>query len=57
MMEIYLFSIIGLIILFLIITYAVRYGIDTSKQVKSLRAELKDLKRQIKDLEKIIRDK
>ncbi|MGX9134162.1 hypothetical protein ACWV26_07255 [Rummeliibacillus sp. JY-2-4R] len=55
-MEIYLFSIIGLIILFLIITYAVRYGIDTSKQVKSLRSDLKEIKKQIKDFEKI-RDK
>ena len=53
MMEIYLFSIICLIILFLIITYAVRYGIDTSKQVKSLRTELKEIKKQIKDLENI----
>ena len=53
MIEIYLMSIIGLIILFLIITYAVRFGIDTSKQVKYLRAELKEIKRQIKDLEKI----
>ncbi len=52
-MEIYLLSVIGLIILFLTITYAVRYGIDTSKQVKSLRAELKEIKRQMETLEKI----
>ena len=52
-MEIYLISLIGLIILFFIITYAVRYGIDTSKQVKSLKSDLKEIKKQIKELEKI----
>ncbi|SOC40269.1 hypothetical protein [Ureibacillus acetophenoni] len=51
-MDIYLLYFIGLIILFLTITYAVRYGIDTSKQVKSLRIELKEIKRKIEDLEK-----
>ncbi|SOC27533.1 uncharacterized protein DUF1049 [Ureibacillus xyleni] len=51
-MEIFLFGIIGFIILFLTITYAVRYGIDTSRQVKSLKSELKEIKKQIKELEK-----
>jgi len=51
-MEIYLLGFVGLAILFLTITYAVRYGIDTSKQVRSLKAELKQINRQIKDLDK-----
>lgn len=51
MVEIYLSYFIGLILLFLIITYAVRYGIDTSKQIKSLRSDIKDLKKHINDLE------
>lgn len=51
-MEIYLLGFVGLAILFLTITYAVRYGIDPSKQVRSLKAELKQINRQIKDLEK-----
>lgn len=48
-MDIIGLSIIGLIILFLIIIYAVKYGIDSSKQIKSLRAELRERKRLIKD--------
>ncbi|MBS4176999.1 hypothetical protein [Lederbergia citrea] len=51
-MEIYFYGFFGLILLFLIITYAVRLGIDTSKQVQNLRSELKEMKKQIKDLEK-----
>ncbi len=52
-MEIYLFGFLGLVVLFFTITYAVRFGIDTSQQVKSLKAELRAIKRQIKDLEKL----
>lgn len=52
-MEKYLLGIAGLVILFLTITYAVRYGIDSSYQIKSLKAELKAIKKQIKELEKV----
>ncbi|MGG0658646.1 hypothetical protein [Rummeliibacillus pycnus] len=50
-MEIFFYGFVGLIALFLIITYAVRFGIDSSKQVKALRSELKEIKKQMKDLD------
>lgn len=39
-METYFLGFVGLIVLFLIITYAFLYGIDSSKQVKALSSEL-----------------
>lgn len=50
-MEFYLFGFIGLVLLFIIVIYGVQMGIDSSKQVKALKAELKDIKRHIKELE------
>ena len=50
-MELVLLSLAGLGVLYLIISYGVRNGIDTSKQVKSLRRELYEIKKQLKDLE------
>lgn len=48
---IYIFyGIVGLAVFFLLIQYAVTNGIDQSKEVNALRAELKEIKNQLKDL-------
>ncbi|MBD8025978.1 DUF5320 domain-containing protein [Ureibacillus sp. Re31] len=50
-MEMYIMTFFGLVLLFLIVTYGVQMGIDSSKQVKALKMELKNIKKQIKELE------
>ena len=43
------YGLIGLVGLFLLIAYAVSYGIDNSKQVKALSTELRELRKQLKE--------
>lgn len=50
-MEIYLYGTIAFVVLFFVITYAVRLGIDTSKQMRALRSELKEIKKKIDRME------
>ncbi|MCM3389382.1 hypothetical protein [Ureibacillus chungkukjangi] len=50
-MDLVLLSLAGLGVLYLIISFAVRFGIDSSKQVRSLRKELHEIKKQLKDIE------
>ncbi|CAH2715904.1 hypothetical protein BACCIP111895_03088 [Neobacillus rhizosphaerae] len=45
-----IYGLVGLVGLFLIIVYAVSFGIDNSKQVKLLRSELKEIKKELKIL-------
>ncbi|MEO2076607.1 MAG: hypothetical protein ABGX20_14655 [Bacillus sp. (in: firmicutes)] len=45
-----IYGLAGLLGLFLLIVYAVSFGIDNSKQVKFLRSELKEIKKEIKIL-------
>ncbi|MCM3757241.1 hypothetical protein M3197_07020 [Sporosarcina aquimarina] len=47
-----IYWLIGLAIVFFIITYGVQYGIDTSKQVKAIKMELREIKKQLKDMNK-----
>ncbi|MFE7064034.1 hypothetical protein ACFVAD_18030 [Sutcliffiella sp. NPDC057660] len=49
-MDFIFYGTIGLILLFLIIVYAVRAGIDTSQNMKALRSELEGIKRKLKDM-------
>lgn len=50
-MEIYFLGAIALVAVFFVITYAVRIGIDTSKQMQAIRREMIALRNQIKRLE------
>jgi hypothetical protein len=43
---------IGIVILYTIITYAVSNGIDSSKRVKKLESDLADIKEKINAMEK-----
>jgi hypothetical protein len=43
-----IYGLVGLVGLFLVIVYAVSFGIDNSKQVKALRSVLKKIKRELK---------
>lgn len=45
-----IYGLVGLVGLFLIIVYAISFGIDNSKQVKLLRSELKEIKKELKML-------
>lgn len=45
-----IYGLVGLVGLFLVIVYAVSFGIDNSKQVKALRSEFKEIKRELKIL-------
>jgi ABC-type lipoprotein release transport system permease subunit len=44
------YSLIGLVVLYLIILYAVSNGIDSSKEVKELKLQLTEMKKQLEDL-------
>lgn len=46
------YGLLGGALLFFIVTYGVRFGIDTSKQVKALKMELREIKKQLKDMNK-----
>ncbi|MDR6123567.1 hypothetical protein QFZ87_003164 [Bacillus sp. SLBN-46] len=43
-----IYGLVGILGLFLIIVYAVSFGIDNSKQIKLLRSELKEIKKELK---------
>ena len=45
-----LYWLIGAALALFIITYGVRYGIDTSKQVKAIKMELREIKKQLKEM-------
>ncbi len=45
-----LYWLLGAALVFFIITYGVRYGIDTSKQVKAIKMELREIKKQLKEM-------
>lgn len=47
-----LYWVLGVALVFFIITYGVRYGIDTSKQVKAIKMELREIKKQLKEINK-----
>lgn len=47
-----IYWLIGVALVFFIITYGVRYGIDTSKQVKAIKMELREIKKQLKEMNK-----
>ncbi|MBM7619695.1 hypothetical protein JOC95_001547 [Bacillus tianshenii] len=51
-MDLFFYGTTGLILLFLIIVFAVRAGIDTSKNLKAIRSELREIKRKLKEMEK-----
>jgi uncharacterized membrane-anchored protein YhcB (DUF1043 family) len=46
------YGFIGLVILFFIIQFAVKFGIDSSEEIKALRSELREIKKQLNDLKK-----
>lgn len=51
-MDIIFYGTMGLVLLFLIIVYAVRAGIDTSQNMKALRSELESIKRKLIEIER-----